>query len=278
MGISKQAVHQHLQRDAHYQEQFKDLVIRADKVRKEHPGCGVEKLYYLLKPSFVGRDRFIATMMSLGYRLKVKRNYMRTTRSFQGNFTNLIKGLQVQAPNTVWQSDITYFRVADRFFYGVFIIDVYTKKIVGYQVSDHMRATANLSALKMALKKNQAPQYHHSDKGVQYHSSIYLDLLKAHHCKISMGNIAQENAYAERVNGTIKNEYINHWKPENFQRLKKMVSKAVAQYNKRRNHESLGKLSPEEFEKKWFSGMLSPKPLLTIFDVNKKCVKTVNSI
>lgn len=278
MGISKQAVHQHLRRDAHYQEQFRDLVKRADKVRKEHPGCGVEKLYYLLKPTFVGRDRFIATMMSLGYRLKVKRNYCKTTRSLQGNFSNLIKGLQVEAPNTVWQSDITYFRVGDRFFYGVFIIDVYTKKIVGYQVSDHMRATANLSALKMALKENQAPQYHHSDKGVQYHSSMYLELLRANDCKVSMGEIAQDNAYAERINGTIKNEYINYWKPETFKRLKKMVSRAVEQYNKKRNHDSLGRSSPEEFEKKWFRGMLSPKPLLTIFDENEISIKTVNPI
>jgi len=141
-----------------------------------------------------------------------------------------------------------------------------------------MRATANLSALKMALKENQAPQYHHSDKGVQYHSSIYLDLLRANDCKVSMGKIAQDNAYAERINGTIKNEYINYWKPESFKRLKKMVNKAVEQYNKRRNHDSLGRSTPEEFEKKWFRGILSPKPLLTIFDENEKSIKTVNSI
>lgn len=235
-------------------------------MRREHPGCGVEKLYYLLKPDFVGRDRFIETMMSLGYRLKVKKNYRRTTRSIAWNYPNLIKGMVVEAPNTVWQSDITYFHVGNRFYYGVFIIDVYTKKIVGYQVSDHMQATANLQALKKALKENEAPQYHHSDRGAQYGSTDYLNLLKTNNCKISMGKSAQDNPYAERINGTIKNEYIGYWKPNNFASLKKMVDKAVRQYNGRRIHNSISRMSPKEFEQKWFRGVLSPKPLITIFE------------
>lgn len=264
--MSKQAVHQRAVRHSHYQGQFAKLIEKADKVRKEHPGCGVEKLYYRLRPDFVGRDRFIETMMSLGYRVKVKKNYRRTTRGLSTAYPNLIKGLVVGTPNRVWQSDITYFYVGDRFYYGVFIIDVYTKKIVGYQVSNHMQSTANIKALRMALKNNGAPQYHHSDRGAQYHATAYLKLLKENNCKVSMGKSAQDNSYAERINGTIKNEYLDHWKPKTFESLKKMVNRAVKQYNKRRLHDSLDRMSPEVFEQKWFRGTLSPKPLITIFD------------
>ena len=226
----------------------------------------MEKLYYLINPDFIGRDRFIELMMQLGYRLKVRKNYRRTTRSIAWNYPNLIKGMLVDAPNKVWQSDITYFHVGDRYYYAVFIIDVYTKRIVGHQVSDHMMASANITALKTAIKQNQAPQYHHSDRGAQYGASEYLELLSKNGTKVSMGEKAQDNAYAERINGTIKNEYINYWKPKNFQQLKIMVNRAVKQYNTKRLHKSLKRETPEGFEQKWFRGMLSPKPLITIFN------------
>ena len=104
-------------------------------------------------------------MMQLGYRLKKKKNYKRTTIASKLYYPNLIKGLLVSSPSTVWQSDITYMLIGDRYYYAVFIIDVYTKKVVGYQISDHMRGTANLAALKMALKHHQTPVIHHSDQG-----------------------------------------------------------------------------------------------------------------
>ncbi|MGM0934981.1 MAG: DDE-type integrase/transposase/recombinase, partial [Bacteroidota bacterium] len=108
-----------------------------------HPGCGVEKMYHILRPDFIGRDRFVETFMQLGYRLKRKKNYRRTTIAGKICYPNQIKGLEVKAPSAVWQSDITYYRVKDKFYYAVFIIDVYSKKVVGYRVSDHMRGTAN---------------------------------------------------------------------------------------------------------------------------------------
>ncbi|MGM0934980.1 MAG: DDE-type integrase/transposase/recombinase, partial [Bacteroidota bacterium] len=108
-----------------------------------HPGCGVEKMYYTLKPGFIGRDRFVETFIQLGYRLKRKKNYRRTTIAGKIYYPNKIKGLEINTPSVVWQSDITYYRVGDKFYYAVFIIDVYTKKVVGYRVSDHMRGTAN---------------------------------------------------------------------------------------------------------------------------------------
>lgn len=130
-------------------------------------------MYYTLQPDFIGRDRFVATFMQLGYRLKRKKNYMRTTVAGKLYYPNEIKGLKIDAPSVVWQSDITYYRVGDKFYYAVFIIDVYTKKIVGYEVSDRMRGTANVKALQMALRNNKAPTIHHSDRGSQYIYKTY---------------------------------------------------------------------------------------------------------
>ncbi|MDT0645012.1 DDE-type integrase/transposase/recombinase, partial [Zunongwangia sp. F363] len=216
VGISKQAVHSYAKRQAVFDDQLMQLMEEADELRREHPGCGVEKMYHTLNPDFIGRDRFVETFMQLGYRLKKKKNYRRTTIAGKVYYPNLIKGKQINGPCVVWQSDITYYKVAGKFYYAVFIIDVYTKKIVGYQVSDHMRATANMKAMKMALKGNDAPQIHHSDRGSQYTYKKYIDLLKAHSTAISMALSAQDNAYAERINRTIKEEYLDYWEPGSF--------------------------------------------------------------
>jgi len=249
VGVSKQAVAQYDARQRAFDAKMARLVVEADELRGEHPGCGVEKMYDTLKPDFVGRDRFVEAFMALGYRLKRRKNYRRTTYASKVYYPNLIKGMEVNGPSVIWQSDITYLRVGDRFYYAVFIIDVYTKRIVGYSVSDHMRATANLRALKMALKGHGAPRVHHSDRGSQYIYKEYTDLLESSGCAISMAKTAQDNAYAERINRTIKNDYIELWKPKDFGQLKRMMKKAVNHYNTKRPHNGIGKMSPMDFER-----------------------------
>tara|TARA_R110000850_G_scaffold218852_2_gene344415 strand:- start:32083 stop:32919 length:837 start_codon:yes stop_codon:yes gene_type:complete len=266
IGISKQAVYQYAKRQAVFDKKVADLVLEADQLREDHPGCGVEKMYDTLCPDFIGRDRFVETFMELGYRLKRKKNFRRTTFSSDVFYPNLIKGMKVNAPSVIWQSDITYIRVSEKFYYAVFIIDVYTKKIVGYQVSDHMRASANVKALQMALKSNKAPDIHHSDRGSQYIYSEYTNLLKSKGCSISMAKTAQDNAYAERINRTIKNDYIEHWKPKNFDQLKRMVKKAVNQYNTVRPHNNIGKISPMEFENRLLMKSTFHQQSITIFN------------
>lgn len=147
-GISKQAFHQCLKRQLAFEEKLYDLYVQVDLLREEHPGCGVEKMYYTLKPEFIGRDRFIDEMMSAGYRVKKTKNRIKTTFPGYYKYPNLIEGSRVTGINQVWQSDITYMLVGGEFYYAVFIIDVYSKRIVGYQVSDNMRARSNLKALK----------------------------------------------------------------------------------------------------------------------------------
>ncbi|CAN1558070.1 Tra5 Transposase and inactivated derivatives [Flavobacteriaceae bacterium] len=269
LGISKQAVDQYQKRQVVFNQKMNCLLLEAEELRKEHPGCGVAKMYDTLKPNFIGRDRFVDSFMELGFRLKRNKNYRRTTFAGKTYYPNLIQSLSVYAPSMVWQSDITYYYVGERFYYVVFIIDVYTKKIVGYQQSNHMRATANIQAMQMALKVNEAPMIHHSDRGSQYIYNEYIKLLKTNSCEISMALSAQDNAYAERINKTIKEEYLDFWKPKTFEELKKYLEKAVNQYNNIRPHNHLGKLSPIDFEKKWFNNSLITKPIFTIFDYDK---------
>ncbi len=266
IGISKQAVAQYAKRQLLFDDNTKELVIEADLLKKAHPGCGVEKMYSTLKPDFIGRDRFIETFMGLGYRVKRQKNYRRTTVAGSIYYPNLIKGYKVNKPSTIWQSDITYIRIKDKFYYAVIIIDVYTKNIVGYCISDHMRATANLKALLMALAKHEPPTIHHSDRGSQYTSKQYIDLLNQNGIKISMGLTAQDNAYAERINRTIKEEFLDYWKPESFNQLKNYMNKAVKYYNSKRPHNNLNKMSPNQFENYWSFLITQKRPIITIFN------------
>lgn len=242
------------------------MLLEAEELRREHPGCGVEKMYYTLQPDFIGRDRFIAAFMSLGFRLKKSKNYRRTTFAGRINYPNLIQGKQVDSPSIIWQSDITYIRVSERFYYAVFIIDVYTKQIVGWQLSDHMRATANRKALRMALKAHKAPVIHHSDKGSQYTSKEYISLLTQHQCTISMGDTAMDNAYAERINKTIKEEYLDFYKIENFKQLCSKAKKAIKHYNQKRIHNAIGRKTPNQFQIDWSKLSKKNRPILSIFE------------
>jgi putative transposase len=146
--------------------------------------------------------------------------------------------------NQVWASDITYFEVNDAFFYIVFIMDVYSRRIVGYAVADNMRATNNVEALTMALKVRKISDFqgkliHHSDRGGQYVSHHYVELLQKAKIQISMCHQVYENAHIERVNGTIKNQYLCHWNITNESQLRTSLKRAVDTYNNHRPHSAI---------------------------------------
>lgn len=264
--VTRQGFRQYRERQQVFEANIQILISEVELLREEHPGCGLEKMYDTLKPEFFGRDRFIELFMELGYRVRRYKNYHRTTYSTSRFYPNLIKGYVVDGPSVIWQSDITYIRLKERFFYAVFILDVYTRKIVGYQVSGHMRATANVAALKMAFKENKPPLIHHSDRGGQYIYELYISLLNNENCQISMGLTAQDNAYAERINQTIKDEYIRHWNPSSFEQLTKDIKKAVDHYNTKRIHKNLNKMTPLNFEQKWSTYSGENRPVLNIFN------------
>ena len=269
-GVSKQAVHQSYKRQQLFDMELQELVIEADTIREEHPGCGVEKLYLTLQPKLMGRDKFCEIFMDLGYRVRRIKNYTRTTYPTWFHYPNLIEGMVVTRPYQVVQSDITYFDVAGKFYYLVFIIDVYTREVLGYNVGSNMRAECNVKALKMALKKipkeSLKTMIHHSDRGAQYGSHLYLNLLKAKGIQVSMGMYAQDNAYAERINGTIKNEYLKLWHIPDYDTLKSKTKKAVNHYNSKRLHLGFNnEYSPLQFKKELVHLRAEQRPKVIIY-------------
>lgn len=280
-GVSRQAAHSHFMQEAVFQGKLSGLIQEADMLRSEHPGCGVEKMYNTLKPDWIGRDRFVSIFMQLGYSVKTQKNYKKTTIPAYSKYENLIEGLMVQDKNIVWQTDITYFRIGERFYYLVFILDVYLRKIVGFKASDHLRAEANIAALEMAIR-NSSESFerliHHSDRGSQYIDKRYTSLLIQHDIQISMGEKAQDNAYAERINGTIKNEYLKHWEPTNLNQLRIMLRKAVSHYNNKRPHDHLPhKMSPAQFEKSLLVLSSQKRPTVIIYAEGNYKIKVASS-
>lgn len=281
IGVSKQAVYQSKIRQLGFDKELELLVKEADLLKKEHPGCGVEKMYHTLEPKTMGRDKFCDIFLSLGFGVKPIKNYAKTTVAGHINYPNLITGMQVTRPYQVIQSDITYFYLRDRFYYLTFIIDVYTREILGYHVSDHLRASANVKALEMALKNmtfKPGELIHHSDRGSQYGSDVYRSILKEKGILISMGLTATDNAYAERVNGIIKNEYLKRWEIKNFEALKRKTKQAVNHHNNKRLHRSLDMdYTPITFKAHWLTLNNQDRPKVIIYADGNKNIKGTSS-
>jgi len=181
-----------------------------------------------------------------------KRKHVRTTQSYHRfrTYKNLIKGSCSHSPEEVFVSDITYIDTMEGYSYLSLITDQYSRKIVGYSLSKNLTVEGSLRALKMALKGVSEPSklIHHSDRGIQYCSKAYTDLLRGNRVKISMTeeNHVYENALAERVNGILKDEFMLGEKLQSFKVAKKMVREAVKIYNNERLHMALDYKTPEQ--------------------------------
>lgn len=205
----------------------------------------------------MGRDKFEVFCKAeslLAARLK---NYRRTTDSYGVvRFENLLEGLEVSKINQVWQSDITYFELAGRFYYITFIIDGYTRRIIGHSTSRRLfTEDTSLQALQMAISLRKEQKHSisgvifHSDGGGQYYDRNFLLLTKNAGIQNSMCKYAWENGKAERVNGVIKNNYLIHRSIKNFEQLVKEVDRSVLLYNTEKPNIALGRIAPVMFEK-----------------------------
>lgn len=230
------------------------FIEKAEALREDHPEMGCRKMALILKQPGWGRDKTEGLLMSSGFRVIYPPNFTKTTNSIGfSRFNNLIEGKELKGINQVIQTDITYLWVKDRFYYLVFIIDVYSRRITGYNASCGMEAEANLQALNMMIqlrgKENIKGLIHHSDRGSQYNCKKYLCILKEHGIKVSMCIEAWENAYAERINRTIKHEYLRNRDINSLTSLRKELDKAVWLYNDKRPHWSLlQQMAPSKFE------------------------------
>lgn len=274
-GISKQGHYQALKRQAHQQQKQELIVGLILQMREIHPAMGLRTLYELCQPEAVGRDGFIRIGLAYGLRVKVVRNQSRTTFSSPASrYPNLLTNKVLDNINQLWSSDLTYVKVGPQHYYIVLMLDVYSRRIVGYAVSDNMRADNNLRALKMALRTRAVRTYgdqliHHSDRGGQYISQAYTSLLAQRQIRISMCNEVYENAHIERVNGTIKNQYLSHWEITNSQQLQAQVKRAIDTYNTQRPHSALGGLSPVAFEQHIKEQAHSQRPKVPIWTADE---------
>jgi putative transposase len=254
-----------LTRDAYYKFQKRQIkkhtveskVIELVKEkRKEQPRVGTKKLYKALDSDFkshelkVGRDKLFDILRDKNMLVKRKKAYCKTTNSYHHfhKYKNLIKDLQVTASNQVWVSDITYIRTVKGFCYLALITDMYSRKIVGYDISDSLELTGCLRAFKLALRTARPATglIHHSDRGIQYCSHQYVKALKEQKIKISMTeeNHCYENALAERVNGILKDEFYLDQCFFSTQLAKIAAKNAIEIYNSKRLHLSLGYKTP----------------------------------
>lgn len=238
-------------------EQHK-LIEKILEQRAQMPMLGCRKLYHLLKEEIhslskpLGRDKLFELLKKNGLLIKPKRYRPRTTQSRHRfkKYDNLIKDLEINRINQVHVSDITYLRTTDRFCYLFLITDLYSRRIMGMQLSENLAIEGSLSALRMAKEKakNLNGSIHHSDRGIQYCSNIYTDKLKSLGMKISMSEQANpyENAVAERVNGILKQEFMLNKTFPDILTARKAVKEAIRNYNENRPHMSLGYKTPEQ--------------------------------
>lgn len=258
IGISKQGVHGLIVHWQATQKRFAELETVVMQIRSDHPVMALRTIHQKLGPIGIGRDRFENHFVSLGYKVKVHKNYRRTTDS-RGvtRFDNLVRGITLNKINQVWVSDITYFEIRNRFYYLTFIMDAFSRRIVGHSASATLSTEeTTLPALRMAIKTRKAlckETIFHSDGGGQYYSKDFLALIRKHEMKNSMAEDVYDNAAAERLNGVIKNNYLVHRKIESFGDLVKELDRSVKLYNQHKPHKSINDQTPEEFEQRLHS-------------------------
>ena len=254
-GITRQAFYKHLKLSE--KTLIEDHIVHQMvlNIRKDHPRMGTRKIYHLIKSDLeglhikMGRDALFDLVAENKLKVtKRKRRHITTNSNHVfKRYPNLIKDLDPYKPNQVWVSDITYIRTSQgQFLYLFLITDVYSKKVLGYRLASNLDSKPAVNALQDAINGSCQPLaglIHHSDRGIQYCSREYTKLLNNKHISISMTEKSDplENPIAERVNGILKDEYLNQYELLTAEQLKASIEK----YNKKRPHLSIDMLTPE---------------------------------
>ena len=245
---------------AYYQPQpSEDRLLRDALIELagQWPTYGYRRLTIMLKRSglAVNTQRVRRLMHELGIAAEPPKRKPRTTDSEHPytRYPNLVEALEVTEPEQVWVADITYIRLRKEFIYLAVLMDVFTRSIRGWHLSRSLEHELTLAALKRALEKG-CPKIHHSDQGVQYAATGYVDMLISQHIEISMASIGEpkENGSAERLMRTIKEEEVDLTEYEDLADALRQLGRFLDDvYNTKRIHSSLGYLTPSEFEHQW---------------------------
>jgi putative transposase len=255
IGVTKQGIHHHLNSQLEQQSLFENLHKITVQIRQDHPTLSCRAMFYKIQPEGIGRDKFEYYCIEWGLVQQRPINRIRTTYSTGViRFNNWYKDLVLTDIDQAYVSDITYFEVGDRFYYITFIMDAFSRYILGYKASKRLTTEqTTLAALNMALryKALKIPKgiVFHSDGGGQYYDKEFLEITGKHHFVNSMREFAYENGKAERINGIIKNNYLRHRQIRNFEELEKELDRAVSLYNNERPHKNLNYKTPKEIEK-----------------------------
>ena len=254
-------------RQAYYQNNWEgvsttieeELVIQQVKnIRTNHKRIGTRKLHEMLQPFMqehaikMGRDTLFNLLSANHLLVRKRKRRIKTTNSFHWlrKYPNLIRGFVPTSINQLWVSDITYWKLKESPVYISFITDAYSRKIVGYQVADTLEAIESVRALQMAISglgpNSDVNLIHHSDRGIQYCSQPYIKLLKENKIEISMTENGDplENAIAERVNGIIKDEYLDNYQISSIDEAKELLKAVIDLYNNERPHLSISNFAP----------------------------------
>jgi transposase InsO family protein len=235
-----------------------DLREKIDTIQAEHPRYGYRRVMWELRRSGqrINSKRIRRVMREHGLFAEVKKAYVNTTDSDHGFgvYSNLVKGRELDGLNQIWVADITYIRISTCFVFLAVILDLFSRKVIGWALSQSLQHDLSLEALKMAIEQRKPSDgcIHHSDRGVQYACDEYVQLLTANGFQISMSRSGNpyDNAYAESFMKTLKHEEVSLWEYETMADVVERVPYFIEEvYNKKRLHSSIGYMPPEEYER-----------------------------
>lgn len=256
-GVDRQVYYRKITRRKTRQSSASKVVSLVLEIRQTMPRIGAKKLYFLLNNELkglkIGRDKFINILRANHLLIIPKRSYHITTNSHHRfrKHQNQILELQIQRPEQVWVSDITYIGKRENPCYLSLVTDAYSKKIVGFNVADNMNTESSMVALKNAVKNRKYTNLsliHHSDRGLQYCANDYQKILNKSNIKCSMTQNSDpyENAVAERINGILKQEFAVDKFNAALPVMKFLVKNAIEIYNEKRPHYSNYMLTPNQ--------------------------------
>lgn len=281
-GVDRQVYYRKIARRKKRQSNASIVVSMVLEIRGTMPRIGAKKLYFLLRSKMknlkIGRDKFINILRANHLLITPRRSYHITTNSHHRfrKHQNQILELQIQRPEQVWVSDITYIGKRDKPCYLSLVTDAYSKKIVGFNVADNMNTESTLKALKNAIKNKKYENLsliHHSDRGLQYCANDYQKTLNKSNIKCSMTQNSDpyENAVAERINGILKQEFDIDKFNKTLPIMKIIVKNAIDIYNKKRPHYSNYMLTPNQMHQQ-------DKIVMRTYKRNNTCKKDLTSV
>lgn len=258
-GKTRHALYDHLWRSKAITFKEEIIVQLVKNIRAKLPQVGTRKLLFLLEPELqshqitIGRDALFNLLAEHKLLIRQRKRKAVTTdsRHWMRKYGNLVKTLVIDRPEQLWVSDITYIRLKNEWGYLSMITDAYSRRIMGIAFRRDMLAEGCVDALQMALSNRIYPQeqlIHHSDRGSQYCSGDYVDVLSQHNIAISMTESGDpyENALAERMNGIIKNEFNLQSSSLTFEQTHELILQSVELYNTLRPHSSCNYLTPAQ--------------------------------